>query len=154
MIFDIFLNNLKSQMLKHGIKTQTALANGIGVDQRTVNKWFTGKVKGIPDGDHLQKICDFFGVPLSVLLSEQPKGIIKFKQHKGPDPILPEIVSKVEYIVANGSDDDKSLLLGHISRIYLSVANKDHYSAPRDYGQLKAADRPKKKYNSQDEEGK
>ena len=62
-----FTENLNRLLNEHG-KTQAALADFIGVSGASVNKWCRGL--GTPRMDKIDKICSFFGVGRSALLSD------------------------------------------------------------------------------------
>jgi transcriptional regulator with XRE-family HTH domain len=62
-----FVNNLKKLMIEHN-KTQTDIAQIAGVSQGTVSDWLTGKK--YPRMDKIQKIVDYFGLPVTALVND------------------------------------------------------------------------------------
>lgn len=62
-----FVNNLKKLMVEHN-KTQTDIAQIAGVSQGTVSDWLTGKK--YPRMDKIQKIVDYFGLPVTALVND------------------------------------------------------------------------------------
>ncbi|AEE95322.1 helix-turn-helix domain-containing protein [Mahella australiensis] len=61
----LFNEIIKQLRLEKGL-SQKEIANAIGVDRTTYNKYETGKSQ--PDFDTVQKLADFFGVSVDYLL--------------------------------------------------------------------------------------
>ena len=49
---------------------QSDLANAVGIDQRTISNYETGKTN--PDSESLIKLADFFGVSIDYLVGRIP----------------------------------------------------------------------------------
>ena len=62
-----FVNNLK-KLMEANDKTQNDIAQIAGVSQGTVSDWMTGKK--YPRMDKIQKITDFFGLPITALVND------------------------------------------------------------------------------------
>ena len=62
-----FVNNLK-KLMEENDKTQNDIAQIAGVSQGTVSDWLTGKK--YPRMDKIQKITDFFGLPITALVND------------------------------------------------------------------------------------
>lgn len=65
----IFSENLNRIINRRGL-SQAEIADAIGVSPQTFNTWVMGKA--IPRMNKLQALADYFSVPKSALIEEQP----------------------------------------------------------------------------------
>ena len=62
-------NRIKDLREDHDMR-QSDLANAVGIDQRTISNYETGKTN--PDSEALIRIADFFGVSIDYLVGRIP----------------------------------------------------------------------------------
>lgn len=65
---EVFVENLTRLMRERGID-QSAIASALGLTASTVSDWVNGKK--YPRVDSMQRLADFFGVPMSALTIQQ-----------------------------------------------------------------------------------
>lgn len=65
---EVFVENLTRLMRERGID-QSAIASSLGLTASTVSDWVNGKK--YPRVDSMQRLADFFGVPMSALTIQQ-----------------------------------------------------------------------------------
>lgn len=65
---EVFRNNL-IEIFRLGKIKQVDVAKYVGVSEKTVSAWITGR--GYPRADAMEKLCRFLGVRQSVLTEEQ-----------------------------------------------------------------------------------
>ena len=65
---EVFVENLTRLMRERGID-QSAIASSLGLTASTVSDWVNGKK--YPRVDRMQRLADFFGVPMSALTIQQ-----------------------------------------------------------------------------------
>lgn len=86
-----FSDNLRNLRIQRGI-TQQELARGLGTSQASITAWENEKRE--PDFQSIQKIADFFNVPLSALLPHQDNDSTEMisrivdSMHKDPELCL------------------------------------------------------------------
>ena len=71
--------------------TQAKLAEKLFVSEKTISKWEQGK--GVPDTEHLPKLCEIFGVTLNELLIGERCGENNLRQN---DKILLDMAKEIE----------------------------------------------------------
>ena len=59
--------------------TQAALAEKLGISDRTVSKWETGK--SMPDLDKISELCGYLGIDVNELLSGEKLTMEQYKEH-------------------------------------------------------------------------
>lgn len=121
---DILVRNIKNLMKAHGIKSQTALANKLGVSQAAINNILNKKT--LPNLETLFLICDTFNVTVGQLftLDEEQYGLPIDIVESNKDEVLKHLSEKI-----NEKDEIIDDLYEEISKLKRDV---DTYELSRD----------------------
>ena len=110
----IFTKNLNKQIEERNL-TQIEIADAIGVSQQTFSTWCRGLA--IPRMGKIQALADYFGIPKSKLVDEQPLDI--------PDAIEAQLLS----ICRQLNNEGKERILEYANFIYAQgIYKKYDYS--------------------------
>lgn len=116
-------NKIQKLLIKNNI-SMTKLGKAVGISQGNMSDWKSGKSK--PKFQSLQKIADFFHVPLSYFYEDELKGIniqcntnngelngIKNVINSGSSGEQDEIIDEVGILLKGLSDEDKRQVLNY-----------------------------------------
>lgn len=100
---EIFARNLKFYVIKSG-KTQSQIADAIGVSKGTFSDWCSGRSH--PRMDRVQQLAEFFGISKSSLV-EDGNGNFE-SEYATIARVVKErpVLRRLYYAIANISDED------------------------------------------------
>lgn len=119
---------IRTQRLLKGIRTQSALAEKLGVEPATVSRWESGSF--VPSDDHLEALCKELGVTDDIFFNDQTWYQHDAAANKIIDPIVNRktVGPLVKY--ANSYEDKIETLINRVDE--LEKAQKQESGLPED----------------------